>query len=66
VLVLTTIILSSFSAIPSFNVDRGELWLLFFDYTFIYNNADSINVKLGSQSHAAAAAAAAAAAIHIA
>ena len=40
-------------------------WLLFFDYTFIYNNTDSINVKLGSQSHAAAAAAAAAAAIHI-
>ena len=46
-------------------MDRGELWLLFFDYTFIYNNADSINVKLGSKSHAVAAAAAAATAFHI-
>ena len=64
--VLTTIILSDFCAIPSFNVDRGELWLLFFDYTFMYNNTDSINVKLGSKSYATAAAAAAAAALHIA
>ena len=66
VLVLTTIILSSFSVIPSFNVDRGELWLLFSDYTFHHNSIDSINVKLGSKSYATAAAAAAAAALHIA
>ena len=65
-LVLTTITLSSFSVIPSFNVDRGELWLLFSDDTVLHNKIDSINVKLGSKSYAAAAAAAAAAALHIA
>ena len=33
--VLATIFLSNFYVILSFNVDRGELWLLFFDFAFV-------------------------------